>query len=300
MAISTRPLAQAAEPCDVEGIRRDIETRLGCLLPDSGNERDLIALAMRESALAPGKRMRPLLMVLAARDLGYRAAPLLDVACAVEMVHAASLVLDDMPCMDNARTRRGRPTLHLHFGEDVAILTAVALLTRAFGVIASVPDVPPLVRAQLVSTLSEAIGPRGLVHGQCQDLREGSQPRSAEAIALTNELKTGMLFAATLEMAALMAQASESERGSLRSFALELGHAFQLYDDLQDLLPNNDKDQGKDIGKSTLLALLGEAEVRARLRAHLARAETHLAAVYQSRQAIRHFCQGIFAKVLKA
>jgi geranylgeranyl diphosphate synthase type II len=115
---------------------------------------DLLSLAMRAGALGAGKRMRPLLMMLVARDLGCDSPALVDVACAVEMVHAASLILDDMPCMDNAMLRRGQPTVHVQFGEDVAILAAIGLLSRAFGILASAPEIPAAIRARLVAKLS--------------------------------------------------------------------------------------------------------------------------------------------------
>ena len=123
---------------DAASLLNDIEQRLDQLLPVE-SERDLVGAAMREGALAPGKRIRPLLLLLAARDLCCSATPagLLDLACAVETVHAASLILDDMPCMDDAQLRRGRPTIHCQYGEHVAILAAVALLGKAFGVVAT-------------------------------------------------------------------------------------------------------------------------------------------------------------------
>ena len=300
MAIQTQPVIDEVFPCNLSQVRDELEQRMAQLLPESGHERDLVALAMRESTLAPGKRLRPLLLILAARDLGYRGADLLDLACAVEMVHAASLVLDDMPCMDNARLRRGRPTIHLHFGEDVAILAAVALLSRAFSLVASAPAVAPLIRTQLVAVLANAVGTQGLVRGQYQDLREGTQARSAQDIATTNELKTGVLFGATLEMAAMVTGAEPCVRLSLREFALELGHAFQLYDDLQDRCAGggaaSGKDLGKDEGKSTLLALLGTEETLDRLRGHLRRADAHLSVVFGQDQAISALMRSIFTR----
>jgi geranylgeranyl diphosphate synthase type II len=290
---------QLSKP-DLSVLRDDIERRLAELLPAAGNERDLVARAMRESTLAPGKRMRPLLLVLAARGLGHEGEQAIDLGCAIEMIHAASLVLDDMPCMDNACLRRGLPTTHLSFGEDVAILAAVALLSRAFGVVASTPGLPGGLRAQLVATLANAVGMQGLVCGQFKDLREGAQPRSAEEIALTNDLKTGVLFGAVLEMATLLAAADERVRTALQGFALELGQAFQLYDDLQDNCADNAKDQGKDAAKSTFVALLGETQVRQRLQSHLDQALAFLHQVYAPDQEITRYVRLMFAKVVPA
>ncbi len=277
-------------------VRASIETRLEELLPESGNERDLVALAMRESTLAPGKRMRPILLMLTAEGLGHEGTWGLDLGCAVELIHAASLVLDDMPCMDNASLRRGRPTVHLKFGEDVAILTAVALLSRAFGVIASISDLSPVVKTQLVELAANAVGMQGLVRGQFQDLRDGQQSRSPEEIAMTNNLKTGVLFGAIVDMAWLITSSEETIRPTLQTFAMELGQAFQMYDDLRDRCPDSDKDQGKDAGKSTFISLYGEDKVREQLHVHLSNAELNLRRVFRDADMIASYMKMVFNK----
>ncbi|MGI4840285.1 MAG: polyprenyl synthetase family protein [Janthinobacterium lividum] len=280
----------------VAQLRERVEARLDVLLPEVGNERDLVAAAMREGALAPGKRLRPLLLMMAASGLGAKSGPALDLGCAVEMVHAASLVLDDMPCMDNAQLRRGRATVHRAFGEDVAILAAIALLSRAFGLVASLSSIKPLVRTQLVEILANAIGAQGLACGQLQDLRDGQGPRTADQIATTNELKTGVLFSAIMDMAYLISDAPEPLRTLLQGFALELGQAFQLHDDLQDHNPESAKDQGKDDDKSTFVALYGQAQARERLKAHLASAQGYLRQAYSAEDPIAHLLESVFGK----
>lgn len=277
-------------------LRADLEGRLDALLPAVGGERDLVGAAMREGALAPGKRMRPLLLMLTADGLGACERAALDLGCAVEMVHAASLVLDDMPCMDNAQLRRGRATVHVAFGEDVAILAAVALLSRAFALVAAIDTVPAPVRTQLVALLANAIGNQGLVKGQFQDLRDGAHPRTAEEIAATNTLKTGVLFSAIMDMACLIGDARPSVHRALQAFALELGQAFQLYDDLRDRDPATGKDQGKDDGKSTFVALCGEVRAHERLQGHLARAQSQLGQAFDCELPIGRFLQLIFAR----
>ncbi|WP_338013359.1 polyprenyl synthetase family protein [Pseudomonas viridiflava] len=283
-------------------MRERIEKRLDELLPQEGNERDLVALAMRESTLAPGKRVRPMLLMLAAEGLGHSdrqsEGASLDLGCAVEMIHAASLVLDDMPCMDNAQLRRGRPTVHLKFGQDVAILAAIALLSRAFGVVAAINDVPPANRTRIVEILADTVGMQGLVRGQYQDLREGQHSRCAEEIALTNRLKTGVLFGAIMDMAWLIGSDDERVRLELQGFATELGQAFQLYDDLQDDAFDNAKDQGKDKGKSTFVSLYGQQKVAEQLHAHLSMAEKHLDRAYGDAQAISAYLRLVFLKAL--
>nr|WP_235155763.1 polyprenyl synthetase family protein [Pseudomonas viridiflava] len=279
-------------------MRERIEKRLDELLPQEGNERDLVALAMREGTLAPGKRVRPMLLILAAEGLGHSEEASLDLGCAVEMIHAASLVLDDMPCMDNAQLRRGRPTVHLKFGQDVAILAAIALLSRAFGVVAAIKDVPPANRTRIVEILADTVGMQGLVRGQYQDLRDGQHSRCAEEIALTNRLKTGVLFGAIMDMAWLISSDDERVRLELQGFATELGQAFQLYDDLQDDAFDNAKDQGKDKGKSTFVSLYGQQKVAEQLHAHLSRADKHLHQAYGDTQAISPYLKLVFFKAL--
>ncbi len=288
-------LTHAGEPCDLESLREAVEQRMTQLLLESGDQADLLAAAMRAGALSAGKRMRPLLVMLVARDLGCTSPALVDVACAVEMVHAASLILDDMPCMDNARLRRGRPAIHVQYGEDVAILASVALLSRAFGVLATAGDIPPVTRARLVARLSETVGTQGLARGQYQDLHGGA--RTLDAIATTNELKTGVLLGVAVDMAAIIAQADERVATSLRAFALAAGHAFQIRDDFLDL-PGTEsgKDTGKDQGKSTVLASLGFEEAQRRLARYLDDAQQHLEDALGPEGGTHLFVGGLFAK----
>ena len=288
-----------SQESELRALRDALHRRLDQLLP-AGGERDRVSAAMREGALAPGKRIRPLLLMLAACDLGCdkNHPGLLDLACAVEMVHAASLVLDDIPCMDNAALRRGRPTIHRQFGQDVAILAAVALLSNAFGVVAAAEGLSDACRAQAVAELSAAVGLQGLVQGQFRDLNEGNVARSEEAIADTNELKTSMLFRATLQMAALAADASPEIRQKLGFFARDLGQAFQLLDDLADGHSGTGKDLNKDEGKSTLVALLGAEAVQQRLHAHLHSADQHLSWACQHGLATRRFMHSWFSQQL--
>ncbi|MBA1273722.1 polyprenyl synthetase family protein [Stutzerimonas azotifigens] len=263
----------------LRALRTRVDTRLGELLPGPTHPQDPIAAAMREGTLAPGKRIRPLLLLLALQDFDRLDEGAFDIACALEMIHAASLFLDDMPCMDDASLRRGRPTIHVQFGEDIAILAAVALLSHAFSVAACAQGVAHPVRTQMVCLLSQAIGSQGLVRGQYFDLREGRQQRPLDAIANANQLKTGSLFTAALEMAALFARCDVRQRNLLRGFAVELGHAFQLLDDLDDSMSSQQtgKDSGKDDGKSTVISLLGADATRQLLKEHVRYAEDHLA-----------------------
>lgn len=281
------PRRKRADDCRaLDELRTDVEAHLATALPASRGPSDLVTLAMREAVLSPGKRVRPLLLLAAGGSLGVPARKLLDAACALEFVHAASLVLDDLPCMDDARMRRGRPTLHLQFGEDVAALAVVALLSLANRVIAGSPDLPARARAQMLVALNDAIGHQGLVTGQLCDLRpecEGGGDDEADATE-RNDLKTGALFRAAFEMACHAAAAPAETREALSRCALEIGQAFQLRDDLLDRHDPHatGKDAHQDDGKPTLLALLGADAVHARLADHMQRVETTLRSHFPS------------------
>jgi geranylgeranyl diphosphate synthase, type II len=282
-------------------MRVAIDAQLRLLLPLPHDADDRVGIAMHEGVLAPGKRTRPLLMLLVGRGVGSESKALIDLACAVEMVHAASLFLDDMPCMDNAWMRRGRPAIHARFGQDVAMLAAVALLSQACATVASAPDLPGTLRSQLVQVLCEAVGARGLVRGQFRDLHEGRATRPASSIASTNEQKTGVLFAAALDMAALASAAPDEARQALRAAAIELGQAFQLRDDLEDACDEPGdrlKDSHRDDGKSTLVAVLGRDAVRRRLDVHLAQACEHLREAFRGNEGVVGLMLEAFGLVL--
>lgn len=282
---------------DLDSMRDAIELRIDQLL-GSGERNDMLVKAMRTSALSAGKRMRPLLLMLVARDLGCSSAALIDVACAVEMVHAASLVLDDLPCMDDASLRRGKPAIHVQYGEDVAILASVALLSRAFGVLAQAQDIAPATRSRLVAALAQTVGDQGLVRGQYEDLHGGA--RTPEQIATTNELKTGLLLGVAVDMASIICHADERVAQQLRAFALAAGQAFQIKDDFLDGAGNDSavtgKDVGKDVGKATLINTLGHDEAKRRLMACLQEADRCLGAAVGTKGRTRGFVASLFAQ----
>ena len=258
---STLPLPQ----CDsLLRLRRQVDERLAMRLPRPESELDKVTLALREGTLAPGKRIRPLLLLLALGDLDVDPDIGLDPACALEMIHAASLFLDDMPCMDNASLRRGQPTIHLRFGEDVAVLASVALLSHAYGITATAPR--------------RAVGAQGLVRGQFRDLHGAQEAQQLDAVIATNKLKTGSLFTAALEVAALLAGAERTRTRHLQGFANELGLAFQLLDDIADgLTPEQTgKDCQQDRAKATVVSLLGQQAAEQQLATHREAALSHL------------------------
>lgn len=288
-----------AEPdSSLDALMRRVNARLEALMPPVLAGQPALGEAMRDSVLAPGKRLRPMMTLVVAEDLGGPSDAALDAGCALEMVHAASLILDDLPCMDDAEMRRGRPALHRAHGEDVAVLAAIAILSGAFGTLARVEELAPARRGEAVAVLAEAVGTRGLVAGQFQDLRGGRGQRPLAEIADANGLKTGSLFTAAVELGAVAAEASEAVRADLRAFAAEIGLAFQLLDDLLDGAPSAvsiGKDVGKDQGKSTIVSMIGPTQVRRHIERHVAAAEARLDAVFGPGSRLHAMVAAIFA-----
>lgn len=230
-----------------------------------------LAEAIRYALLGPGKRLRPQLVLMAAEACGGSAEAAMPAACAVEMVHAYSLVHDDLPAMDDDEMRRGRPTCHKQFGESVAILVGDALLARAFEVLAS--DIEPTLAARCCSVLARAAGATALVGGQAADLRFAEQRETSTGSL--NELhaiharKTGALFVASLELGGITAGATSYQLSALTGYGERIGLAFQITDDLLDVAGDAaavGKRVAKDSenGKLTFPALLGVDESRKR------------------------------------
>ena len=238
--------------------------------------------AMRYSALAPGKRLRPFLVLAGARLFGIARRCALQVAAAIEMVHAYSLVHDDLPAMDDSDLRRGRPTCHKEFDEATAVLAGDGLLTAAFEVLAH-PDthIDPAVRCELVAALAVAAGAAGMVGGQMIDLIAERQALDIGAITRLQRMKTGALIAFACEAGAILAKASAESRIALRGYAHDLGLAFQIADDLLDV-EGSKAETGKPVGadaaagKATFVSILGVRRARAQAELLIRQAVAHL------------------------
>src|SRR6266568_5367780 len=249
--------------------------------------------AMRYSALAPGKRMRPLLLLASARLFGVARTSALQVAAAIEMVHAYSLVHDDLPAMDNSDLRRGRPTCHKQFDEATAVLAGDGLLTAAFEVLAH-PDThgDPAVRCELVSELATAAGPAGMVGGQMIDLIAEHQNLDIGTITRLQRMKTGALIAFACEAGAILAKAASELRIALRGYAHDLGLAFQIADDLLDV-EGSAAETGKPVGadaaagKATFVSILGVERARAQAGLLVDQAVAHLDLFAQKAELLR-------------
>jgi farnesyl diphosphate synthase len=238
--------------------------------------------AMRYSALAPGKRLRPFLVLAGARLFGVARRCALQVAAAIEMVHAYSLVHDDLPAMDDSDLRRGRPTCHKEFDEATAVLAGDGLLTTAFEVLAhSDTHADPAVRCELVAALAAAAGAAGMVGGQMIDLIAEHQLLDIGAITRLQRMKTGALIAFACEAGAILAKAPAEPRTALRGYAHDLGLAFQIADDLLDV-EGSAAETGKPVGadaaagKATFVSILGVGRARTQAELLVRQAVAHL------------------------
>jgi geranylgeranyl diphosphate synthase type II len=260
-----RPSYSVDFPENIVRVRRLIDGRLDEIVPPITDHPRALHESMRYSLLAPGKRIRPVLAVLVCKYLGENERAVLDPACAIEMVHTASLILDDMPSMDDASLRRGRPTNHLVFGEDTATLASVALLNRAFGVVSEAAGLTAPVRVELTRLLSNAIGSNGVIAGQFSDLRPNGTNGDITRLIEMYGQKTGALFVASVEAGARVARVSKTWLIAIREFAMNLGLAFQIMDDLLDTFGTEDesgKNVGQDEDKTTFVSLLGPEKSR--------------------------------------
>ncbi len=244
----------------IDAMRASIESRLGELFATRDEAPGKLVEAIRHGLLAPGKRVRPLITLLTAAGLGADESLAVDPACAIEMVHTSSLILDDLPMMDDAWLRRGRPTMHRVYGEDTATLAAIALLTQAFGLLGSAPGLSDAQRLSLVAMLSRAIVDNGVIAGQVSDLEGEDTLQNSEQLVQMYGQKTGALFVAAAEAGARVARCPEGDIEAVRGFGRNLGLAFQIHDDLLDAAGTESiagKDVKQDADKATIASVLG-------------------------------------------
>jgi geranylgeranyl diphosphate synthase, type II len=252
-------------------LRAQTEARLAELTP-GGPAPVRLGDAMRYSLLAPAKRARAVLTQLTALHWGAPPERALSGAVALEMIHASSLILDDLPSMDDATLRRGRATCHRVYGEDTSILAAIALMNRAFEVVATDHTIDPLVRVRIVAILARAVGPDGLSGGQEGDLHTDVDNATVATVEWIHARKTGALFAAAAAIGSLVAGVDDDNVSRMEEFGMRLGLAFQAYDDLLDVSAATEsvgKDVARDGEKATLVRLLGLDGARANADAQM-------------------------------
>ena len=270
--------AQALDPGDfLADCAREVDSFLDLVLPPVTGATATLASAMRYAVLGGGKRFRPALAMASATAVGGQSRDALPVAGALEMVHTYSLIHDDLPCMDDDDLRRGQPTVHVRYGEAVAVLAGDALHTLAFDTISG-SDGPPATRLECVRRLAAAAGPNGMVGGQILDMEAETRTPDAEGLEAIHRGKTGALISASVALGALAGGGAIPQADALAAFGRELGLVFQIVDDLLDeeqTTARLGKSAGKDraAGKATYPAIHGieEARLEAARRARMAR-----------------------------
>lgn len=265
-----RAEATAANPLadELARIARDIDASFDGLLPVPEDPRARLVEAMRYAAIQGGKRLRPLLLVSTAEMHAVNRAAAIRAATAIEAIHVYSLIHDDLPCMDDDDLRHGKPTLHKAFDEATAVLAGDSLHAFAFEVLADpVTSGDPFVRAELVQALAGASGAGGMAGGQMMDIAAETTTFDLPTVTRLQQLKTGALLGAAVEMGAILGRVPPEGRTHLRGFARDIGLAFQIADDLLDA-EGDEALAGKALrkdaiaGKQTFLSLLGADRAR--------------------------------------
>lgn len=258
----------------IDGYLQELASRLGAPHP--------IDRPLQRSLASAGKRVRGILTLAVGEAAGCRAEKLLPAAAAMELIHTSSLILDDLPSMDDAQLRRGAPTLHREFGEDLAILSAVALLNYSYGLVSSnhatlSPRRWPA--AQVIARVVDAVGWTGTIGGEAVDLHSEGSTLDFDTLELIHSRKTGALFVAAAAVGGMLANIDSARLRGVETYAKNLGLAFQITDDVLDVVSTPEtlgKDVGKDTQRLTFVKLAGVDGAR-KLSAELV--ETSLAAV---------------------
>ena len=263
----------------LEDRRQKVEAALRRLV--SRGRAPAVEAAIEDSLFAPAKRLRPVLSLLVAEVLKGEPEAVLPAGCSVEMVHTASLILDDLPCMDDATTRRGRPACHVAHGEASAVLAAFALLNRAFEILAEGWEGGPeaAARGGIARELARAIGMDGMIAGQSVDLLMTDRTIDFPTLEFIHSRKTGALFMASAALGAVLARARPAEVAAVVAYAKNLGLAFQIVDDLIDATggaAEAGKDVGKDLKKTTFVSFSGVQGAQALARELIAASEAAL------------------------
>jgi farnesyl diphosphate synthase len=274
------------DPILSEGLARiaeEIDGAFDALLPVPDDARARLVEAMRYAAIGGGKRLRPLLLAGVAEMYGVVREAAIRAAIAIESIHVYSLIHDDLPCMDDDALRHGKPTLHLAFDEATAVLAGDSLHAFAFEVLGDpATSADPFTRIELVQALGHASGAQGMAGGQMMDLVAETSEFDLQTVTRLQQLKTGALLGAAVEMGAILGRLPPEGRAHLRGYARDIGLAFQIADDLIDHEGDASvagKAVGKDAtaGKETFVSLLGPDRAREQARMLVEQAIGHLA-----------------------
>ena len=263
-------------------VQQDIDSAFDAYLPVPDDSRARLVKAMRHATIGGGKRVRPLLVVAVADLYRVDRSAAIAAGCAVEAIHSYSLIHDDLPCMDDDELRHGKPTVHRAFDEATAVLAGDALHALAFDILTQ-NDVSsdPFVRSELVSVLARASGHEGMAGGQVMDMAAEEQDYDLRQVTRLQQLKTGALLGASVEMGAILGRVPPEGRGHLRAYARDIGLAFQIADDLLDVegdkaLAGKALRKDGEQGKATFVTLMGAEKAREQARALVDQAVGHL------------------------
>ncbi len=255
---------RAIEACraEIESLRNLVNDYLLSVIPDDPDVPESLGSAMRYSLNAGGKRLRPVLAMLAYKSFGKNPADIIAPACALELIHTYSLIHDDLPCMDDDDYRRGKPTLHKEFSEAIAVLAGDALHALAFELLSAADN------QRVVHEVARAIGITGMLAGQVADVEAEGSDINRESIEYIHRRKTGALIAVAVKLGAMLAGANQQEQEVFSAYGSRIGLAFQIVDDILDITGSQEK-LGKDIGsdernkKATFPRAVGLDESRA-------------------------------------
>ncbi|MCK5374540.1 MAG: polyprenyl synthetase family protein [Alphaproteobacteria bacterium] len=267
---------------EMAAVNEAINKLIDRLLPQTDLAENRLFSAMRHGTLNGGKRLRPFLVVHSAALFNVDPARARRVAATLELIHCYSLIHDDLPAMDDAALRRGKPTVHRQFDEATAILAGDALLTLAFEVL-SEPETheDPHVRCELIKALAFSSGPQGMVGGQMLDLIAEEKEFDLGTISRMQRMKTGKLMAFACEAGAILGKSNKPHKKALCNYAYDLGLAFQVTDDILDVESDpqdTGKDTGKDeqAGKATFVSAMGKEQAKERAEMLVEQAIRHL------------------------
>ncbi|MEP0191105.1 MAG: farnesyl diphosphate synthase [Erythrobacter sp.] len=288
----------------LERVQSEVDDVFDSVLPIPADSSARLVEAMRYAAIGGGKRLRPLLLVSTAELFGVSREASVRAGCAVEAIHVYSLIHDDLPCMDDDDVRHGKPTLHKHYDEATAVLAGDALHALAFEILADEQTgTDPFTRSELMATLGRASGMHGMAGGQMMDMiadEEGVQ-YDLPTITRLQQLKTGALLGASVEMGSIMGKVTPEGRAHLRAYSRDIGLAFQIVDDLLDVTGDEAK-AGKALrkdeeqGKQTFVTLMGVDKARGQAGALVEQAVAHLASYGEEADMLRAIARFIVAR----
>lgn len=287
----------------LEQEKQSVENALNTLIPKECEDSDKLYEAARYALLGGGKRLRPILALAVTEACGGNKNEALYPACVLELIHAYSLIHDDLPCMDDDDFRRGKPSLHKKYNEGHAVLTGDFLLTYSFEILANAPHLSPSCKIQLIDTLAKKSGGDGMIGGQVLDMASEGQNLSFEALKTLQDRKTGALITAAVQFGGIIANVSPMEMEELTQFGESLGLAFQIIDDILDITHSETKHGNKTSSdvrnhKTTAVSILGLEKAHLCAEASMQQALNALAKLKYDTRLLRNLATHIGSRTM--